>query len=252
MNQMTLSIKAMPRRILDTVLPPRCPICRSLISEQGHLCSSCWLALDVISEARCGQCALPFLVETESGLCEACIQSPPAFDGASAPVLYQGAGRDLVLALKHSKQFAAVPAMARMMANDLVRGKVGLPTMDAIMPVPLHWKRRFYRRFNQSQLLAVALSKATGLPFDNFSLIKKKSTPSQGEFGKKGRFDNVKSAFEVPDRFAATVAGKKIILVDDVLTTGATASACAHALKKAGAEYVHVAVFARVGKTIAA
>lgn len=249
---MIASAQTIPRHLLDAVLPPRCPICRALISEQGHVCPTCWLALDVISEARCGHCALPFLVEGENGLCGACIQTPPAFDGASAPVLYQGAGRDLILALKHSKQFAAVPAMARLIANDLTRNSAEVSEMDMIVPVPLHWRRRLYRRFNQSQLLAAALAKSMRLPLDNTSLVKKRSTPSQGKFGREGRFDNVKAAFEVPDRCNGAIAGKKIILVDDVLTTGATAASCAHALKKAGADYVHVAVFARVGAAIAA
>jgi len=122
---------------------------------------------------------------------------------------------------------------------------------DILMPVPLHGRRMRTRRFNQSQLLAGALSKRLGVPVDTFSLRKKHATESQGGLGRKARFRNVASSFVVDPAKRPALRGKKILLVDDVLTTGATASACAEALKKAGAGTVGIVAFARVGQPVA-
>lgn len=234
--------------LLDALLPPRCPVCRARIVEHGHLCGACWSTLEPIADPRCSRCSLPFAHESDGLVCGACLAHPPAFDHAVAPVLYEEKGRSLVLALKYGGLFAAAPAMARMMAVSV--RSANRPANDMIVPVPLHRFRMVARRFNQSQLLAAALSKELGIESQNFALIRSKSTPSQGTLNRDKRFKNVRSAFSVQKKHQSFFTGKRILLVDDVLTTGATASACAATLKKAGAEAVDVVAFARVGQPV--
>ncbi|WP_417450481.1 ComF family protein [Kordiimonas sp.] len=132
--------------------------------------------------------------------------------------------------------------MARMMAGAVA----SQPRMDVVVPVPLHPRRLFARRFNQSQLLARALSGILSLPLDPFLLRRHRPTPSQGTLSRKSRKRNVDGAFRVGAAVVPRVCDRRVLLVDDVLTTGATASACAHALKRAGAQEVGLVVFARV------
>lgn len=242
------TLKGAPYVALDFLLPPRCPICRGRIESHGHLCGDCWSSLEMIAEPICRRCGIPFAHEVDEADCGACLARPPGFDSAYAPVLYQGVGRDLVLGLKYGAMMAAVPAMARMMAVQLSRSAA---PPDLIVPVPLHWTRLLKRRFNQSQLLARDIGKDIGKPVQSRILRRIRATPSQGTLGRGKRFKNVKSAFSVPVSERGIFAGKNILLVDDVLTTGATASACAEALKEAGACRVDLVAFARVGEPIA-
>lgn len=234
--------------LLDMLLPPRCPLCRQRIELHGHVCADCWPDIDFVAEPMCSRCALPFAFESEGLECGACLQRPPAFDAAIAATLYAGKGRDLVLALKHGRLFAAAPAMARMMLPRLQT--IDIDEETVMVPVPLHRWRLLKRRFNQSQILAAALARETNIPLECAALRRIKSTPSQGRLGREGRFKNVREAFEVdPHRFQA-IESKNVLLVDDVLTTGATVSACAKALKAAGARTVTVVAFARVGEPV--
>lgn len=206
--------------------------------------------MQMISEPKCSQCSLPFIQEQPGLVCGACLDNPPAYDEAIAPVLYADKGRDLVLALKHGRLFAAAPAMARMMSAPLAR-KIGSGDCPVLVPVPLHHSRLISRRFNQSQLLAESLAEQMDLPVDTRLLVRTRATPSQGGLKRRGRLKNVRGAFEISDKAKADLTGSTVILVDDVLTTGATAGACAEVLKKAGAHKVLVASFARVGDPIA-
>ncbi len=241
-------VKKLSGIILDALLPPRCPVCRTRIVEHGHLCGKCWAALEPIADPKCTRCSLPFAHESDGLICGACISKPPNFDHAFTPVLYADKGRSLVLALKHGGLFAAAPAMARMMATP-VRTSNHLE-YDMLVPVPLHRFRLLARRFNQSQLLASALEQELGIHSQNFGLIRSKATPSQATLDRSKRFKNVRSAFSISQNKTNVFQGKRILLVDDVLTTGATASACAKTLKKAGALSVDVVAFARVGQPV--
>lgn len=238
---------------LNFLLPPRCTMCRSRISEHGHLCPACWSSLTPIADPKCCRCAIPFAFSAdEAHTCGACLHAPPVYDSASAPVLYDEKGRELVLALKYGGMLSAVPVMARMMTRELdVAGGATLD-FDLIMPVPLHWSRLLKRRFNQSQVLARDIGSIIECPVDAYTLKRSKATPSQGEFGRQKRFENVSNAFMIPEHKQGFLQDKSILLVDDVLTTGATVSACAATLKGAGARHVHVVVFARVGEPVAA
>lgn len=233
--------------VIDFILPPRCPNCACKLSAHGFLCPTCWGDLKPLAAPFCEQCALPFEFEASTGdVCGACLQAPPVYDWARAAVAYDDLGRDLVIRLKHSGSVAVVPAMAQMMVQALTGTDA-----DILMPVPLHGRRMRARRFNQSQLLAGTLSKRLGVPMDTFSLKKTRATESQGGLGRKARFRNVASSFVVDPAKRPALRDKKILLVDDVLTTGATASTCAEALKKAGAGTVGIVAFARVGQPVA-
>jgi len=239
MRMIAPHIKRVATGVLDFVLPPRCPRCGDRIDADGHLCGACWGKLRMITPPHCVHCGIPFEVgELMDAECGACMRAPPAFDWARAAVIYEDEAKSLILHLKYSGEGAGVPAIGRMMAGAVA----AMPRMDVIMPVPLHPRRLFARRFNQSQLLGKAISRNLGIPLDCFSLTRKRATPSQGQLSRKGRKRNVKGAFAV----TGDVRGKRILLVDDVLTTGATASACASALKRAGAGEVGLAAFARV------
>jgi len=248
MTNLISHVKKAPRIVLDALLPPRCPVCRRRIVEHGHLCGKCWAALEPIANPKCVRCSLPFAHESDGLVCGACLSNPPDFDHAFTPVLYADKGRSLVLALKHGGLLAAAPAMARMMATP-VRAADHLE-YDMLVPVPLHKFRMLTRRFNQSQLLASALEQELGIPSQNFGLVRSKATPSQATLARSKRFKNVRSAFSVSRKQANIFQGRRILLVDDVLTTGATASACAKTLKKAGALSVDVVAFARVGQPV--
>ena len=226
--------------------------------QHGFLCGSCWAELTPLTAPFCARCALPFEFETAGETeCGACLQVPPAFDWARAAVTYSDLGRAMVLKLKYSGATAGLPVMATMVWQAVADHAALLQAegqtdkaIDLIVPVPLHSRRLFSRRFNQSQLLAVALSEKIQAPVDSFILKRRKATPSQGGLGRKARFKNVAAAFAIAPKKRDYVAGKHILLVDDVLTTGATANECARVLKRAGAASVGIASFARVGQPV--
>jgi len=232
---------------LNFVLPARCPNCSKRISAHGFLCPSCWASLKPVSAPYCATCALPFEFDASDGdVCGACLKDPPGFDWARSAVSYDDLGRSLVLRLKYAGAAATVPMMTQMMAGALEN-----TSADVVIPVPLHPFRMLKRRFNQSQLLAADLAARGGVKLDTFSLQKSRATESQGGLNRRARFRNVQASFRVRDGRQACIEGKNILLVDDVLTTGATASTCAKTLKRAGARSVGLVTFARVGKPVA-
>lgn len=213
----------------------------------SYLCPTCWSKLEPLAAPFCTQCALPFEFDAEQNdLCGTCLRQSPDFDWARAAVSYEDMGRSLVLRLKHRGAAELVPALAQMMEASLSGTQC-----DLLVPVPLHKRRLLSRRFNQSHLLAQALASKLGISSDTRSLTKRKPTVSQGGLGRKARYKNVEASFAIAPGKHANIEGRHILLVDDVLTTGATASACARTLKRAGAASVGVAVFARVGRPVA-
>ena len=233
------------RSVLDLFYPPLCIVCREPVSDPGSLCPDCWRTLHFLDGPACAACGLPF--EFDPGgetLCAACLAHPPAFDRARAILRYDDASRKPVLALKHADRLDLVPAFARWLER---MGRELLLQSDLIVPVPLHRLRLWSRRYNQSAELARVLSQLTGVPADPFALTRVRPTPSQGKMSSaSARRRNVRGAFTVPEDRRSSVTGRRILLVDDVLTTGATANACAKALKRAGAEKVFVVALARV------
>jgi ComF family protein len=237
------------RALLNLVYPPLCLVCRAPVSEPRALCASCWKGLTFFEGAMCTICGLPFELDpgTDS-LCASCQAHPPAFDCARAALAYDDASKGAILALKRADRLE----FAQLFALWLKRaGQALLEECDVIVSVPLHRLRLWTRRYNQSALLAQRLARATGKPFDPFVLARTRATPSQGNMpSAKARQRNVRGAFKVPDRRAAAISGRTVLLIDDVLTTGATIQACAKALRRAGAAKVLVLTIARVARPL--
>ncbi|WP_374384817.1 double zinc ribbon domain-containing protein [Dongia sp.] len=238
-------IRHLWHRALDTVLPARCLKCGEVVSTaSAGLCPTCWGALSFLGEPCCSCCGHPFEFDLGvDALCAACLESPPPFDRARAVLRYDEASRDLILAFKHADRTALAPsfaAWAQRAGRDLIAD------CDLIAPVPLHWSRLFARRYNQAALLANALGKATGKPTAPDLLLRRRATVRQGHLGRLARARNVAGAFALNPKRADMLAGRKVLLVDDVVTTGATISQCAAALRRGGAAAVHVLAVARV------
>ena len=235
---------AAAKSVLDLLFPPLCIGCRQPVADSGF-CAGCWSKLTFLDGPACACCGLPFPVALEGeNLCAACLARPPAFNRARAILAYDDHSKGAILALKHADRLELVPGFARWLARS---GQSLIADSDVIVPVPLHRGRLWRRRYNQSAELGRRLARDWKLAFDPFALIRSRATPSQGAMASaKARRRNVLSAFKVPDR--GRVKAKRILLLDDVLTTGATAEACARALKRAGAARVNVLALARVVK----
>ncbi len=175
--------------------------------------------------------------------CGACLAQPPAYDTARAALTYNDGSRSMILKFKHGDALHLAPAFAEWMQRA---GSVLLAETDIITPVPLHWRRLALRRYNQAALLAARLGRATQTTVILDLLERRKATPSQGQRNRAARLQNVKGAFQVKPAHAARVKGQRILLIDDVMTTGATVNECAAALKKSGAAAVNILTIARV------
>ncbi|KAA0676794.1 ComF family protein [Roseomonas genomospecies 6] len=233
--------------ILDALLPPRCLCCGGAVDRQGGLCAACWTGLTFIAPPFCAGCGTPFDFALEGEhLCGACIAEPPVYARARAVLAYDDGSRPLVLGFKHGDRIHAADAYGAWLARA---GAELLAEADLLAPVPLHRLRLFRRRYNQAALLARAAGRQAGCPVLPDLLIRRRATPSQGGLDRSGRRRNVKGAFAVRPGLEPRVAGKRIVLVDDVLTTGATLSECARVLLRAGAERVDALTLARVVKT---
>lgn len=230
--------------LVDLVFPPRCPLCGEGLTAQVGLCSACWNELVIPSQPCCTLCQRPFLdgTTTEVSICAPCLASPPQHDGIAAGTLYNEPSRRLVLAFKHGQRIALAPMMGRLISARL--RECGPDWL--VVPVPLHRWRLWRRGFNQAALLAGEIARFWGAQLVVDGLERRKQTPTLGGLGRKARSRALTGAIAINPRRKARLAKAKIILVDDVLTSGATSSACVSALKRAGAEKVVVACFARV------
>ena len=229
--------------LIDLVFPPRCPLCGEGLTAQVGLCGACWGELVIPSEPCCVRCQRPFSEGgSEGSTCAPCLAAPPRHDGIAAGTLYNDTSRRLVLAFKHGQRIALAPMMGRLISARL--HEVGEDWL--VVPVPLHRWRLWRRGFNQAGLLAreIAVLQRAVLIVDG--LVRHKQTPSLGGLGRKARTRALSGAIGVNPKRQAAFRGAKVILVDDVLTSGATSTSCVAALKRAGAEKVVVACFARV------
>lgn len=236
------------RRALDALLgaalPPLCPACREPLGAPGGLCPACWCKLDFIARPYCARLGIPFPHDGGPGLLSLeAIADPPAYGRARAVVRYDETAGALVHALKYGDRLDLAPTLGRWMANA---GRELTAEADAVVPVPLHWRRLWTRRFNQSAALAKQVAADCGTAVEPELLARVKATPQQVGLTRAERASNVQGAFRVPERMKPRVRGRKLLLIDDVLTSGATVDACARALLRAGAAAVDVLVFARV------
>ena len=195
-----------------------------------------------LADPQCRQCGLPFMEDPgQEATCGACLRHPPPFERARAVFAYDDASRGMLLAFKHGDRTDMAPAFAAWLARA---GAALIADTEVIVPVPLHWTRLWRRRFNQAALIARALSRLADRPFAPRALVRRRRTPSQAGMNFTGRVRNVRGAFAVGS--AEDLTGRRVLLVDDVYTTGATVSACARALRRAGASKVDVLTLARV------
>ncbi len=237
-------VRAAARFAIDVALPPLCPSCREPVGDGAGLCAACWSKLSLIEPPYCARLGIPFTYDPGPAfLSMEAIANPPAYDRARAAVRYDEVARALVHSFKYSDRLDLAPMMGRWMARA---GRELLSEADGLVPVPLHWRRLWARRFNQSAALAGAISDISGVPVLHGALRRVKSTPQQVGLSKNQRADNVQGAFQVLPAQKADVKGRRLILIDDVLTSGATVDTCARALLRAGAGHVDVLVFARV------
>jgi ComF family protein len=227
----------------DLLLPPVCISCRKRAGAHGLLCGDCWARIDFIVPPLCSRLGVPLPYDTgEPSLSAGAIADPPVYDRARAAARYSSTMRDLIQSFKYGDRHEGVPLFGRWMA---AAGAELLAGADVIVPVPLYRSRLWSRRFNQSALLARAVGRLSGVPVDCFLLGRVKRTPSQVGLTAEQRRRNVAGAFRVTGA-RGQLKGKRIVVVDDVITTGATAGACARTLKRAGAARVDVLALALV------
>lgn len=240
---MTALVRLM-RLVVDAVLPPTCLSCGALVSEPGALCPACWEKIGFLAPPHCSACGHPFDFETGGeALCGPCLNQAPPWRHARAVFRYDEHSRPLVLRFKHGDRLEGAPAFARWMARA---GAELLAEADVIVPVPLHQFRLLSRRYNQAAVLALALGRMTGIAVVPDLLVRTRRTPSQGHMNREERRKNVRGAFQLRERRHSLIQGKSVLLIDDVLTTGATLGECARVLTKAGAAAVDVLTLGRV------
>jgi ComF family protein len=237
------AVRATLRPILNVALPPLCPSCREPVRDAGALCPACWSKLNFIARPYCERLGIPFAYDPGPGILSMqAIADPPAYARARAAVRFDAVARDLVHALKYGDRLDLAPTLGGWMASA---GRELLADADALVPVPLHWRRLWARRFNQSAALSRAISAAARVPVCT-ALKRVRATPQQVGLSRSERAENMQGAFRVPADAKAEVVGRRLVVIDDVLTSGATVDACARALLRAGAGAVDVLVFARV------
>jgi ComF family protein len=232
------------RSALAVAYPPTCIACGAATGEPHTLCAKCWGEIRFIERPFCERLGTPFAVDLGVPLLSpAAIADPPVFERARAVARYDDVARGLVHRLKYGDRVELARALGAMMARA---GAELLADADVIVPVPLHRARLWWRRFNQAMALSTVISRRSGVASDPFLLARVKRTRSQVGLTRTQRGENLQGAFRVPDNAKPRLKDKRVLLVDDVVTTGATANAAARALLRGGARVVDVLAFARV------
>ncbi|WP_069094721.1 ComF family protein [Methyloligella halotolerans] len=227
----------------DFLLPPVCIGCRKPIDRHGQLCGNCWAKVDFITAPLCDRLGIPLPFETgEVMLSAGAIADPPAYDRARAAACYTTTMRDLIQSFKYRDRQEGLPLFGRWLAQA---GGELLRDADLLIPVPLHRSKLWSRRFNQSALLAAEVARLSGVPADARLLRRLKKTMSQVGLSADQRRRNVSGAFGVDAERMEKLKQARVVLVDDVITTGATIEACARVLRRAGAARVDALVLAR-------
>lgn len=228
---------------INWILPSRCPVCGQIVSENHQFCLSCWQKLNFISEPWCRLCGVPFSFDRGVDLvCAKCLVSPPEHDGVRAAVVYDDISGRIAMGLKYSAKLG----LAVLIAKNLEKYLSDFDLESVLIPVPLHRKRIWSRGFNQSALIADALSKRSNMVHMRDVLVRNKATPPLRSMTAKQRQKLIEPAISLRRNMGDRLVGRTVLLVDDVYTTGATTNACAKLLKTAGASKVIVLCWARV------
>lgn len=233
--------------VFETIYPPQCLGCGVMVTENAGLCGACWSDTHFISGLVCHKCGLPLPGEDlgNEELCDDCLKTARPWLRGRAVLVYKGAGRKLVLRLKHADRSEIVDPAARWMARqtkDLVTSKT------VVAPIPLHWRRYFRRRYNQSSLLAGSLANLLDRPCVHDLLTRTKATTSLDGKTRDERFEVLNQSISATQRNKGKIRGADILLVDDVMTSGATFAAATEACYVAGANSVCIVALARVIK----
>lgn len=230
--------------LADLAVPPTCLACDNIVARPGGCCASCWRELRFIRKPHCAVMGTPFSVDMGDGfLCAEAIADPPPFARLRAVMLYDDIARRLISGIKYADRLDLVPAVASWMA---VAGLELLEDADVVVPVPLHNRRLWQRRFNQSAELARHIAGRSGKVYQPAVLTRRKHTRQQVGLSESERIRNVSGAFTVVPEKSISITGRNVLLIDDVYTTGATTRAATRALKRAGASQIDVLVFAKV------
>lgn len=244
-SQLGTSLNEGLRPVIDLVYPPRCPLCGAAIAAQGGLCAECWSELEFPGGPACAACQRPMgsAAAMKSDKCYPCNLSAPRHAGIAAATIYNDASRKLILSFKHGGKIALAALLGRLMAGRLDDPE-GEPPL--IVPVPLHRLRIWQRGYNQAALLARELARHGKGELAVDALVRQRRTPSLGGLGQEARRNVLSGAIAVRSGAVAKIFNRRVTLVDDVLTSGATSDACVAALLEAGAASVRIACFARV------
>ncbi len=240
------ALRGLPRGVVSLVYPPTCAGCGSATADPDAFCPSCWSSLRLIEEPVCQRYGTPFALDLGVGplVSPRAIAEPPVFGRARAVALYDAVARRIVHRLKYEDRLDLAGVMARMMAAS---GRTLIAEAECLVPVPLHRGRLWRRRFNQSALLARAIAASAGRPCVATALVRVRATRSQVGLSRAARAENLSGAFRVTAAEQHRIRGRRVLLVDDVMTTGATGNAAARALLRGGATSVDLLTFALVG-----
>jgi ComF family protein len=234
------------RAALDLLVPPHCPSCDELVATPGLFCAACFARVGFVTEPCCVACGVMFAYAAQGGterLCPTCRAAPPAFSRARAAFRYDAHARRLILPFKHADR----TEHARILAAHMARaGTALLREADLLVPIPLHRHRLFHRRYNQAVLLARRLAATSGVALLADGLMRHRATPPLGDKAAVERHAVMDGVFSIRPSRAARIIGSRVLLIDDVMTSGATANACAAVLRAAGAADITVLVAARV------
>lgn len=244
MTRFNAILKAGLLGAVDLLWPPVCPSCGTSVQDAARLCVECWEGLTFIAAPQCVRCGLPLPdAFDDETTCGECWRVSPPYDRARAACVYDEASRALILPFKHADRTDLLPTLV-----NLLQRPVGplLSRADIVAPVPLHWTRLMSRRYNQSALIANKLARIGRVKPIPELIVRKSRTPTQGGKSRRGRIRNVKGVFRVPTRYRASLRDQRVLLVDDVMTTGATVSEVTRVLLRAGAGAVDVITVARV------
>ncbi len=234
----------LPRRAADLILPPACPACRAASGSGPGLCAGCWASVRFLAPPLCPVLGTPFAHDMGPGIVSAAVLAdPPPFARARSAVVYEDAARRLVHALKYRDRHEVAGFMARAMIRA---GRELLADCEAIVPVPLHPRRLWLRRYNQAVLLVDRIGRESGIAVEPMVLKRIRRTRQQVGLSSREREANVRGAFRVSAHEKPVIAGRRVLLVDDVYTSGATVRAASRALMRGGAAAVDVLTFARV------